>query len=138
MEAPDQTVRARDIDVHVVRVGRGSPLVVCGGPQLGHAYLRDFDALSDERELIYFDARGSGRTNLGDPSQLTLAGAIEDLEGLREALGIERFSLVGHSLGGHIAYPCPVAGPGRRRAAPHQGTGRGPVESDAGPAHPGR
>ena len=113
MDAPGQTVRARDIDVHVVRVGRGSPLVICGGPQLGHTYLRDFDALSDERELIYFDARGSGRTDLGDPSQLTLAGAIEDLEGLREALGIERFSLVGHSLGGHVAYLYAAAHPAR-------------------------
>lgn len=104
MEAGAQRVKVRDIDIHVVRVGRGSPLVICGGPQLGHPYLRALDALSDEREVIYFDARGSGRTELGDSSQLTFAGAIDDLEGLREALGIERFSILGHSLGGHVAY----------------------------------
>lgn len=104
MEAATQTVTVRDIGVHVVRVGRGSPLLLCGGPQLGHAYLRSLDALSDVREVIYFDARGSGRTDLGDPSQLSFAGAIADLEGLREALGIERFSVLGHSLGGHVAY----------------------------------
>jgi proline-specific peptidase len=104
MEAAALTVKVRDLDVHVVRLGSGSPLVVCGGPQLGHPYLRALDPLSAERELIYFDARGSGRTELGDPSQLTFAGAIEDLEGLRAALGIERFSILGHSLGGHVAY----------------------------------
>jgi proline iminopeptidase len=104
MEAATQTVKVRDIEVHVVRVGRGSPLVVCGGPQLGHPYLRSLDALSDEREVVYYDSRGSGRTEVGDPAKLTFAGAVEDLEGLREALGIERFTILGHSLGGHTSY----------------------------------
>jgi proline iminopeptidase len=108
-----QTVRVRDIDVHVVRVGQGSPLVISGGPQLGHAYLRAFDALADVHELIYFDARGTGRTDLGDPSQLTLAGAIADLVGVCDALGIERFSILGHSLGGHVAYLVAAAHPAR-------------------------
>jgi proline iminopeptidase len=104
MEATGQTVTVRDIEVHVVRVGRGRPLVVCGGPQLGHAYLRSLDSLADEREVIYYDARGSGQTPVGDLAQLTFAGAIEDLEGLRNALGLKRFGILGHSLGGHLAY----------------------------------
>jgi proline iminopeptidase len=104
MEPTTQTVRVRDIDVHVVRVGRGRPLVVCGGPQLGHQYLRALDALADQREIIYYDARGSGRTEVGDPAQISFAGALEDLEALRQALGIERWSILGHSLGGHLAY----------------------------------
>jgi proline-specific peptidase len=99
-----QTVTVRDIDVHVVRVGSGRPLVVCGGPQLGHQYLRALDALADQCEVIYYDARGSGGTEVGDPSQISFAGALEDLEGLRQALGIEQWSILGHSLGGHLAY----------------------------------
>jgi pimeloyl-ACP methyl ester carboxylesterase len=102
MEAAALTVKVRDVDVHVVRVGRGSPLVVCGGPQLGHPYLRALDPLSAERELIYFDARGSGRTDLGDPSQLSFAGAIEDLEGLREALGSSASASWGTRSGGTL------------------------------------
>lgn len=104
MDATVETANVRDIEMHVVRIGRGSPLVVCGGPQLGHTYLRSLDALSDEREVVYYDARGSGLTHLGDPAQLTFAGAVEDLEGLRNALGFERFGILGHSLGGHVAY----------------------------------
>ncbi|MEX0631170.1 MAG: alpha/beta hydrolase [Chloroflexota bacterium] len=104
MEAATQAVTVRDIEVQVVRVGRGSPLVVCGGPQLGHPYLRSLDVLADEREVVYYDSRGSGRTEVGDPSQLSFAGAIADLEGLRDALGIDRFSILGHSLGGHTSY----------------------------------
>ena len=104
LEPTEETVRVRDISVNVVRVGRGSPLLVSGGPQLGHPYLRSLDALADEHEVIYYDARGTGRSELGDASQLTFGGAIEDLEGLRIGLGIERFTILGHSLGGHTAY----------------------------------
>lgn len=104
MDPAGRTVRVRDIEVNIIRVGRGSPIVITGGPQLGHPYLRSLDVLADEHEVIYYDARGTGGSELGDPSQLTFGGAVEDLEGLRVALGLERFSVLGHSLGGHIAY----------------------------------
>jgi len=104
VDASSQIAQVRDIDINVVRVGRGSPLVITGGPQLGHPYLRSLDALADENEVIYYDARGTGGSELGDPTQLTFGGAVEDLEGLRAALGIANLSIMGHSLGGHIAY----------------------------------
>jgi proline iminopeptidase len=104
VDATRQVAQVRDIDINVVRVGRGYPLVIAGGPQLGHPYLRSLDTLADENEVIYYDARGTGGSGLGDPTQLTLGGAVEDLEGLRTALGIEHLSIMGHSLGGHIAY----------------------------------
>jgi proline iminopeptidase len=104
METATQTVMLGDIEAFVVRVGVGRPLVICGGPQLGHRYMRRLDVLADEHELIYFDARGSGRTELGDSSELTFGRAVADLEGLRAGVGIKRFSILGHSLGGHLAY----------------------------------
>lgn len=104
METATQSVKLGDIEGFVVRVGRGRPLVICGGPQLGHRYLRQLDFLADARELIYYDARGSGQTDVGDTQELTFARAVIDLEGLRAGLGLERFSLLGHSLGGHVAY----------------------------------
>lgn len=104
MDATRQIAQVRDIDINVVRVGRGSPLVIAGGPQLGHPYLRSLDTLGDENEVIYYDARGTGGSELGDPTQLTFGGAVEDLEALRAALGNEHLSIMGHSLGGHIAY----------------------------------
>jgi proline iminopeptidase len=104
VETATQAVKLDDIEVSVVRVGMGRPLVICGGPQLGHRYMRQLDFLADRRELIYYDARGSGMTPFGDFSELTFARAVDDLEGLRARLGLERFSLLGHSLGGHVAY----------------------------------
>jgi len=116
MEAATQTVKLDDIEVFVVRVGVGRPLVVCGGPQLGHRYMRQLDFLADARELIYYDARGSGQTDVGDTQELTFARAIADLEGLRAGLGIEQFSVLGHSLGGHVAYLYAAAHPDRVEA----------------------
>lgn len=104
MESSVHVVHARDIDVHVQAVGSGPSLVVVGGPQLGHRYMRALDGLAGEFRLVYYDGRGSGSTEIGDPSQLSFAGAVEDLEALREALGLGRFSILGHSLGGHVAY----------------------------------
>jgi proline iminopeptidase len=99
-----EMVPVRDIEVHVEAVGSGPPLVVVGGPQLGHQYMRQLDALAVDFRLVYYDARGSGRTEVGDPSQLSFSGALEDLEALRRSLNLDRISLLGHSLGGHLAY----------------------------------
>ena len=113
METATRAVTLDDIEVSVVRVGTGGPLLICGGPQLGHSYMRQLDFLADARELIYYDARGSGMTPLGASSELTFARAVADLEGLRAGLGLERFGLLGHSLGGHVAYLYASAHPDR-------------------------
>jgi proline iminopeptidase len=104
MKTTAETSWLADVDQYVVRVGTGKPLLIFGGPQLGHTYMRVLDVLADAYELIYFDARGTGRTALGNPAQLTFAGAVADLEGLRAGLGIEHLVILGHSLGGHLAY----------------------------------
>lgn len=104
MESSVHVVHARDLDVHVHAVGTGPSLIVVGGPQLGHQYMRPLDAFAAEFRLVYYDARGSGQTQTGDPSQLSFSGAVEDLEALRQALELDRLSVLGHSLGGHVAY----------------------------------
>ena len=113
MASASQMVTLGDTEAFVVRVGAGGPLVICGGPQLGHRYMRLLDPLADAHELVYYDARGSGQTALGDPAELTFAGAVTDLEGIRAGLGFERFSILGHSLGGHLAYLYASAHPER-------------------------
>jgi proline iminopeptidase len=54
--------------------------------------------------LIAFDQRGVLRSApLSHERPLHLDDLIEDTEALRRALGIRRWTLLGHSFGGHIA-----------------------------------
>ena len=101
MEVKQGKVSAGDIDIAYTAVGSGTPLIVLhGGPGIGPGYLRRLDAWADEFQVIYYDQRGCGETELGDPGKVSFKGHIEDLDGLRAGLGIEAVNLVGHSAGG--------------------------------------
>lgn len=93
-----------DIQVACTVVGDGIPLIVIhGAVGLGATYMRGLDGWADEFQLVYYDQRGSGATPLGDPARVSFAGAIQDLDGLRAALGVDRVNLVGHSAGALLA-----------------------------------
>lgn len=106
----------------------GTPVVIVhGGFGAEHSYLTDaFDRLAATRHLVYYDQRGSLRSpyrvydhggSLACPDSLiTVDKHVQDLERLREELGVERMTLVGHSMGTFLAlsyaerYPDRVAG----------------------------
>jgi proline-specific peptidase len=85
----------------VEQLGSGLPLVVLhGGPGLDHSMFRPYlDPLADEFRLLYVDERGQGRSERVDPATLSLDVFARDVDLLAEALGLERFSLLGHSFG---------------------------------------
>lgn len=85
--------------VHVV--GEGFPvLILHGGPGLDHSHMSPWlDALGDEFRLLYVDERGQGRSDRVGVETLTLDGFSDDVDLLAEALGLERFALLGHSFG---------------------------------------
>ena len=75
-----------------------------GGPGGDHAgFKTSSSALRDAAQLVYVDHRGSGRSAEGDPAEYTLENNVDDLEALREHLGLERISLLGSSYGGMVA-----------------------------------
>jgi proline-specific peptidase len=84
--------------------GDGIPLAVLhGGPGLDHSHLRPWlDPLRDVARVIYVDERGQGRSERVDPKTLTLEVFARDVDLLAEALGLERFALLGHSFGAII------------------------------------
>ena len=107
-DAKDRTtstsIPVGDIQVASTVVGDGTPLIVVHGAiGLGARYMRGLDRWADDFQLVYYDQRGSGGTALGDPERVSFAGAIQDLDGLRAALGIDRANLVGHSAGAILA-----------------------------------
>ncbi len=60
-------------------------------------------ALSDTAQFVYVDHRGSGRSSRSDPQTWTLENNIDDLDALREYLGLEKISVLGSSYGGMVA-----------------------------------
>ena len=75
-----------------------------GGPGGEHSSFKTQMAeLRDVAQLVFLDHRGSGRSQRGEASTWTLENNIEDLEALRQYLGLERISLLGSSYGGIVA-----------------------------------
>jgi pimeloyl-ACP methyl ester carboxylesterase len=82
-------------------VGEGFALMVLhGGPGMDHSMFRPYlDPLADEYRLLYVDQRGQGRSDRVEPSTLSLDVFARDVDLLVEALGLDRFALLGHSFG---------------------------------------
>ncbi|NUT10970.1 MAG: alpha/beta hydrolase [Nonomuraea sp.] len=85
--------------------GEGDP-VVClpGGPMQASAYLGDLGGLSAHRRLIMLDLRGTGESAVPhDTASYRCDRLVDDVEALREHLGLDRFDLLGHSAGTNLA-----------------------------------
>ncbi len=89
----------------VVSFGKGDPLFfIAGGPGGTHYGLRSFDSLSTTNTLVYYDGLGRGKSDTAkNVSEYSLSRDIEDLEGLRKAMGFEKINILGHSYGGLVA-----------------------------------
>jgi len=75
-----------------------------GGPGGDHTSFKPrLATLADTVQLVYVDHRGSGRSAPADPETYTLDENVEDVEALREYLGLERISILGSSYGGMVA-----------------------------------
>ena len=90
----------------VVTVGKGEPLIIIpGGPGSAHLSYRRFDSLAKSNiQLIYFDAFGRGKSDTAkDVKEYSLERDIEDIEGLRKAMHLNKINLLGHSYGSLVA-----------------------------------
>jgi proline iminopeptidase len=86
-------------------VGSGPPLVLhSGGPGFSSAYFAEQPELAAERTLVILDPRGTGGSDRpAEPGGYDLEQYAADIEALREAVGLERLDLLGHSHGGFVA-----------------------------------
>src|SRR6476469_3761467 len=93
------------VSLFVQEVGDGFPLIVLhGGPGLDHSGFRPYlDPLGDEIRVLYVDERGQGLSERVDPAARSLDVFARDVDLLAQALGLERFALLGHSFGAIIA-----------------------------------
>jgi proline iminopeptidase len=81
--------------------GKGEPLIIVhGGPGLNHTYLLPhLKNLSRWYTLVFYDQRACGRSAITAPDSTTLKFFVDDIEGIRKNLGVEKILLFGHSWG---------------------------------------
>ena len=99
-------VDANGVMIYYEEFGNGKPLmIVHGGPGATHDYFLPYLLpLAKNNRLIFIDERGSGKSEkLEDSSKYTVENMVEDVEAVREALGLGKMSLLGHSYGGVLA-----------------------------------
>ena len=101
---PMAGIQVRDTSLFVEVVGRGSPLLLMhGGPGADHWTLHAFRQLADQHTLVFYDHRCNGRS-VGPPVRsMTWENLTADADALREALGFDRWAVLGHSFGGKVA-----------------------------------
>jgi proline-specific peptidase len=81
-------------------------LALHGGPGACHDYLESLDAMADTgRRVIYYDQLGCGLSHLDQPrpEMWTVDLYVEEVDVVRQALGLDRIHLLGQSWGGMLA-----------------------------------
>lgn len=86
----------------------GTPLLLLhGGPGAGHDYLEPMQALADQRPVILYDQLGCGRSDApdtpADEALYRIPRFVEELDAVREQLGLKRIHLFGSSWGSMLA-----------------------------------
>src|SRR5438477_1599563 len=102
METPStlgQTEAVNDIEMYYEMRGAGEPLVLLhGGGGIGANWELIFKDPPEGCQLVIPDLRGHGRST--NPSaEFSIRQAAQDVFGLLDRLGIERFKAIGLSLG---------------------------------------
>ena len=87
------------------RLGEGTikVLLLHGGPGFSHDYFECFESFLPEAgvEMYYYDQLGCGNSDRSDDTSLwTLERYLEEVEEVRNGLGLTDFVLFGHSWGG--------------------------------------
>src|SRR5882762_6307934 len=92
--------------VHAQRFGPAdAPLVLCVHGLSGNMHAFDYLAeriVRADRQVVAFDLRGRGRSEITPPGSYGLAAHARDALEVADQLGAERFDYVGWSLGALI------------------------------------
>ncbi|MEK0098850.1 alpha/beta hydrolase [Streptomyces sp. A475] len=85
-------------------IGDGTPLICLPGGPTDSEYLGDLGGLGAHRQLIRLDLRGTGLSGVPeDPTSYRCDRLVDDIEALREHLGLERMDLLAHCAGANLA-----------------------------------
>jgi proline iminopeptidase len=109
--------------LHYVIIGHGDPIVVLhGGPGGNLNSMLSLVLFAPDYRWVFYDQRGSGESERFPVNLESLDEAeaffsverhIEDIEGIRKRLGVEKITVLGHSWGGALAVFYTAAHPNR-------------------------
>jgi pimeloyl-ACP methyl ester carboxylesterase len=117
------------VGLEVVVRGTGPTLVLVHGfGGVKEDFADHLDALSTRFRVVLFDHRGHGESDAPeDPAGYTLDRLATDTLAVIEAVGAERVSLLGHSMGGMVVRRVVLGAPERVHALVLMDTSPGPV-----------
>jgi L-proline amide hydrolase len=100
-------------------VGEGSSggmplLCLHGGPGATWHHMEPYAALADERPVVFYDQLGCGNSTVTaphDPAMWTTDLYRREVDVVRQALGLDRCHVIGHSWGGMLAMLYAVSRP---------------------------
>ncbi len=94
-----------DCNLYCEQEGHGTPLVlISGGPGTTHHVFHPwFSQAAGFAQVIYYDPRGCGLSDYRPGNGYSVTQAVDDLERLRQVLGIGQWAVLGHSYGGLLA-----------------------------------
>jgi pimeloyl-ACP methyl ester carboxylesterase len=103
-EFASETARVNGIMLHYVRGGNGPAVILIHGfPQDWFEYHAIMPQLAKRFTVIAVDLRGVGGST-AKPGGYDAPNMAEDVHQLVAALKLERVYIVGHDIGGHVAY----------------------------------
>ncbi len=99
-----ETAKVNEIKLHYVRGGRGPALILIHGfPQDWYEYHAIMPRLAKRFTIIAVDLRGIGGST-ATAGGYDAANMAEDVHQLISTLQLEHVYIVGHDIGGHVAY----------------------------------
>ncbi len=119
-----------NVSLHYEVSGLGPPLVLCHGFSGSHQdWLHQVAALNRDYTVLAFDSRGHGSSDAPAAAEAySVSLFAADVLALADALGFDRFSLAGHSMGGFVALRAALDFPGRLNSLILVDTSAGPVD----------
>ena len=118
-EPTDKSVQIDGMNFHYLEWGdisNPSILMLHGNSQQSHSWDFVSLALSEQFHLIVMDQRGHGDSDWAGDGDYSVEAQQKDIDGLVQAVGLNDFTLMGHSMGGRNSYVWASRHPGALKA----------------------